>query len=1222
MLITCLQCRTENDAEQQACNRCGCSLELICDVCGYANRVGDRYCGACGLRLEPLANGTVVEAEADAAGLDETKRDELRTITVMMADLDGFAEMTDQLGRERQTEVMNTVFERLAQQHIVAAFDGYIDKFLDGDIMALFGAPVAHEDSPERALRAAVRMHATLVELHAEGVIPAETPLRLRIGLNTGPVRVGGVGAGGRMEYTAMGDTVNLAARLMTACVWGQTLISVNTCRRAGASFELQELEPVKVKGKSQPVPIWAVLAEKRRAARVELAQAEGMSRMVGREALLQQAVEAFGETTRGHGQLVAVRGEAGIGKSRLVFELCQQVQSFDAVLVEGRCLSYGVSQSYLPIRDVLAEICEISDSDSADQRRTRIRSTLNDLGVGVDDYGAAVGAVFGLDFGDEEFDQLDPPARRERMRTGVFEMFAALGRRHQAVVLFFDDLQWCDSDSREMVDDIAARCAESAILLLAAYRPDFQHEYQQFDHFLLLEPQRLDLEQTRQMVGSLLHQRGYIEDEHRIDDSLAEAVYHKAQGNPFFIDQTVSALVDRAEQSGRPTVDFRRGRLLITEEELHDLVPDSVEEILLARIDRLPERPRSLLQAASVAMIGRYFRRSALEFALGVGEANLDAWLGLLQQRELVRLEERTEDDEEYVFEHALTRDVAYNALLRSERRRLHGQVGEYIEQHYANSLEAYLDDLSHHFYNSAFAVRALHYLPQSGDRAARIFSNQQAVLYYKRALEKADEVETETPAEVSQDLPAARLGILKGLTAVQALVGDREGLEYGKRRLKLARETGDDESMLDASFMLGRQYTELGQFDEAQGYWDLVLQEYENREAWDAVRDTEFGIFNFFIIQGRYDRAVEHIERAVEIQREKLEFDAMYQCAVTSNLAAMYEAVGRFDDALETCNEAVRLLDELPEDDPMRARLACFPWGVRGSAYRNVGRLDEALEAYQRTLDGAQATGDKATETEVRHWLGRTLLLPGRVKEADAQLDESAALARETGNSRWEVSSLAIQADVMARAGQLDEAEALARQGREVLAQVGELAGAGDLALSEARIHLARGRPEAAVELLRQLIDEAEEKHQEVERVLALPTLALAEQALGRPSALSHAVDAVMLAESMGMAPLAAEAQLVRAEVLREEDPAAAREAVDEALEAADEMGAAELLVHALGLRALLRVETERHAAMADLEEAEARLSELAETAGPELVKALRQRYLAEADARIAAG
>ncbi len=702
MIIDCPNCGSENEARRRFCGECGAALELLCPGCGFSNRAGDRYCGGCGVQLvydersaRPVQTPPVQEPRP--ASLEDAKRDELRTITVMMADLDGFAEMTDVHGRERQTQVMNEVFERLAETHIVDEFDGYIDKFLDGDIMALFGAPIAHEDSPERALRAAVRMHQELDRLHAEEVIPADTPLRLRIGINTGPVRVGGVGAGGRMEYTAMGDTVNLSARLMTACEWGTTLISVNTHRRVAGSFELAELEPVRVKGKSEPVKIWAVLAEKRRAARVELAQAEGMSRLIGRDAQLDAILESYQRTSEGQGAAIGIRGEAGIGKSRLVFELQQKVAESGALFLEGRCLSYGVNISFLPLREVLSELFGLDDADSAVERRGKIEAWLGGQGLDVAALAPAVGfIVLGQNPADKEFNNLDPQALQARLRDATHEALAAVCAT-RPLVLFVDDLQWCDADSLLILDDLVARCPASRLMLALAFRPDFQHPWGDRPQFTGIAPQRLSVEETRVMVGSLLQKRGFIADETRIDDSLALAVYHKSQGNPFFIDQTVTALVERAQQSGRPTIDFRRGRLLISEDELGDLVPDSVEEILLARIDRLPEEPRSLLQAASVAMIGRYFRRSALEFC--VGRSDLDRLLQFLTERDWSGWSAHHGGRHRVRVRARAGSRRGYNNLLRAERRRLHGRVGEYIEQHYATSLNAYVDDLSYHF-------------------------------------------------------------------------------------------------------------------------------------------------------------------------------------------------------------------------------------------------------------------------------------------------------------------------------------------------------------------------------------------------------------------------------------------------------------------------------------------------------------------------------------------
>ncbi|MCC7492129.1 MAG: AAA family ATPase [Fimbriimonadaceae bacterium] len=1220
MTILCPGCGSENEAQRRFCNACGVSLEVLCPCCGFSNRVGDQWCGGCGVRLAQVlapagalpagGEGRTAAAGGGAAtpaevSVDQSKRDELRTITVMMADLEGFAEMTDGHGREKQTAVMNEVFEQLARQHIVEEFDGYIDKFLDGDIMALFGAPIAHEDAPERALRAAVRMHAELTRLHDEGVIPADTPLKLRIGINTGPVRVGGVGAGGRMEYTAMGDTVNLAARLMTACAWGQSLISVNTHRRVAGSFELAELEPVQVKGKSQPVKIWAVLAERRRAARVELAQAAGMSRLVGRQAQLDTVLGAWQRALAGRGGSLGICGEAGIGKSRLVFELQQRVAGSEARCIEGRCVSYGANTLYLPIRDLLNELCQIQDADSAEVRREKVTATLAAVGLAPAEHGPPLGFVLGLDFADREFNQLDPQERRQRLRGSTLAVVEAASRAHPLVV-FLDDLQWCDAASLEIVEDLLERCPELRLLVLLAYRPDFTADLTGRAGFQLVQPSRLTVDETREVVGSLLKSRGQIEDEQRIDASLAEAVYRKSQGNPFFIDQTVTALIERAEQSGKPTIDVRRGRLLISEDELGSLVPDSVEEILLARIDKLPEAPRALLQAASVALIGRYFRRTALQFV--AGEEGLDELLGVLEQRDLIRVEHRGESDVEYVFEHALSRDVAYNNLLRAERRRLHGLVGQYIEGHYASSLSAYTDDLAWHFYNSANAPRALHYLPQSAARAASTYANQQAVTQYKRALEKADEIGRDGGPE---DLPRQRLELLKGLTGVLALTGDKDALDFGVQRLELARELHDRDGIIDASYMLAHQYTASGQFEEAQAAWTWVQAEYEAAGAWDGVRDTEYGIGNLGYLQGRYEDARQHFQRALDIQTEHLEFEPFGLWVSHNNLAAAYDAMGRFSEMLESCRVCGEMLEKLAPDDPMKLRLECYTSGNLGSAHRNLGNLAEAVTAYERTIEITRSTGEKNVEAEARHWLGRTQLLLGRLQEAPVQLDEALALARETGSTRWEAGSLAGLAEAALAVGDTTVADRFVAQGRALCETAGELAGALDLGVAGAHLELAHGHAEAAVAQLQSALESA---HHPAERAIVLAELAAAALADGDPArAGQQAEEALAIATRLEFKPILVRALRVRAAVRRAGDAAGAATDAAAALTAATEMGALEEQIAALALQARLLAHHDRAAARATLDEAEARLTAAASAAGLPYVTAARERHLA---------
>ncbi len=1218
MILSCPQCSSENEARRRFCNSCGGGLELSCAACGFSNRVGDYYCGGCGMQLaqapaapRPVAAAAPapVEPERDQA---EGKRDELRTITVMMADIGGLTELTNALGRERQTAILNEVVERMAKSHICDEFDGYIDKVLDGDVMALFGAPIAHEDAPERALRAAVRMHQTLQQLHEDGTIPAESPLTLRIGLNTGQVRVGGVGGGDRMEYTAMGDTVNLAARLMTACPWGASLISANTHRRVAHSFELQENEPIKVKGKSQPVRNWTVLAEKRYAGRLATSQEQGMSRIVGRAGLLETAHQVYQQIREGDGRVLAVCGEAGIGKSRLIFELQHQVAADEARFLEGRCLSYGQNLSHLPLRETLSQLAHIVDADSANSRLEKIRALLNEVGLSVDRQGPPLAFILGLDWGDRDFDELQPQDLRERLREGVVEAVLQAAAK-QPVVLFIDDLQWCDADSLDILDALVRRAAEGHLLLLPAYRPDFTHEWEGLPQFQELRPRRLNAEETGHVLSSLLHQRGRTSEEIAIDPAFAAAVHHKSQGNPFFIEQTLTALLDRAEQTRRPTIDLRRGRLLVTEDELAQLVPDSVEEILLARIDRLPEDARALLQAASVAMIGRFFRKSALAWCLG--GSDLDHRLEMLQSRELIRLENLSEDDAAYAFEHALARDVAYNNLLRSERRRLHGRVGAYIEHHYANSLRAYLDDLSYHYYHSAETTKALLYLPQSADRAQRSYSNKQSIMFYKRALEKAEELARDGGPS---DLPQQRLVLLKGICLVQSLIGDREALDYGRQRLELARTTGDRDGVIDASYMLANLYTTWGMFDEAQDAWLQVRAEYQTINKWDGVRDTEVGIGNLHYLQGHYEEALEHFQMAMEVQTERLPFEPFGLWVAHNNLAAAYDQMGRYADMLESCKVCGELLGKLAPEDPMRLRLESYTAGNLGSANRQLGHLTAALAAYERALEISQETGEQAVEAEVRHRLGQTLVLCGRLTEARAQLDESVELARETGAARWEAGSLAALAELAMLNDDLDGAAQLLDQARALLAQVGELAGTAEVGIADATLHLARRQADLAAIELQEVLVGAERSHNVVDQARALTELARAEVALGRPElAREHADQAQVLAERSGLKLVLCRVLGMQAQLAAPTDRGAAVAAAARALALAAEMGAPEEQLAALGLHTELAAPG---AARDALTAAEALLTATAAGAGADYAVAAHRRHLAAGARRLA--
>jgi tetratricopeptide (TPR) repeat protein len=696
--------------------------------------------------------------------------------------------------------------------------------------------------------------------------------------------------------------------------------------------------------------------------------------------------------------------------------------------------------------------------------------------------------------------------------------------------------------------------------------------------------------------------------------------VFLKAQGNPFFVDQTVSALVERAEQTGRPTIDYRRGRLLISEDELAGLVPGSVEEILLARIDKLPGEPRRVLQAASVSIIGRVFRRSALGFV--TGEAELDHHLEVLQRRELIRLSAQAEADEEFVFEHALARDVAYNALLRAERRRLHGRMGEYIEDHYAASLEAYVDDLSYHYYNSPQPAKALVYLPQSAERAARSFSNQQAVMHFKRALEKVAEVGGDGVQTTADGRPLVQLelDLLRGLTGVHSMTGDREAPEYLQRRLDKAQQACDQGAVLDASYMLARLYTELGRIDDAHAVWRDVLEHYELLGDWAGVAAAENGIGNLDYVQGRPEDALRHFERAMQVEEEKLEFSPIGRWTVHNNCAAAYADLARFEAVLAACDASEAMIEQLPEDDPMRLRLRGYTEGNRGTAHRNLGHLAEAVASYRRTLDAAQQTGERNIEAEVRHYLGRTLALLGRLGEARLHLEEALVLARETASSRWEAGSLAALAELDLVLSDEAAAERRLAEAQAVLDAVGELSGAHDVRVVEARLALRRGHPARAAESLGAALAAAESTHRAAERVEVLVELARAELGAGNAAlAAAQASEGLAGARSLGLGVHEARALLLHAD-LAGDDPSETGPLLDEAVALAEATGWGEGLLAALARRSCLRAASDPGGAQADLARAEAWLTELARTEGADVVERFAARLLGAARCAVA--
>jgi ABC-type oligopeptide transport system substrate-binding subunit/class 3 adenylate cyclase/ribosomal protein L40E len=750
--MNCMKCGYENDDDAEFCEKCGSALARVCSQCNNPLKPGASFCKKCGTPV-PLQHPSAGEKERLAAlqqaapsDLKEKIRSssaqvegERKPVTILFTDIVGSTSLAEKLDPEEWKEIVSGAHQRVSQ--MVYKYEGTIAQLLGDGVLAFFGAPITHEDDPIRAVRAALDIQQAIGQYAYElkGYIDN---FQLRIGLNTGTVVVGSVGSDLHMEYLAIGDAVNLAARLQSAAQPGRVLISKSTARHVKATFELQDMGEISLKGKTELVAAFEVIKSKA-APGSGRGFEELSSPLVGRGCELAGLREALEALVKGHGQIVTIIGEAGIGKSRLVEEARREGPGSqrEAHWIEGRALSYGQTLSFWSINQLIYNDLGLSDGDPEVRVRAALKRRLNAL-FGEKDIELLpyLAQLLGIRLEGELAERvrrLDGETLKRQTLVSICQYFQRLAEK-QPTVAVFEDLHWADSSSLEALEALLAVTDRAPLMLVLLARlerehgswrikvraeTDFSHRYSE----ILLKP--LSPQEQNRLVDNLLA----IAD---LPDPVRRLILERAEGNPFYLEEILRSLIDQGAI-------LREGENWRATRDLTDItIPETLEGVLLARIDRLQEDVRRTLQMASV--IGKSFLYRLLE-AISIAEQQLDQHLAQLQRADLVR-EKTILPELEYMFKHSLTQEAAYNSLLLERRKEFHRRVGEALEQLFTERKEQYLGLLAHHFEAAGEHAKAVSYLMQAGDRARLTDEHSEAIGYYQRAVELLEDLQDET--------------------------------------------------------------------------------------------------------------------------------------------------------------------------------------------------------------------------------------------------------------------------------------------------------------------------------------------------------------------------------------------------------------------------------------------------------------------------------------------
>jgi class 3 adenylate cyclase/tetratricopeptide (TPR) repeat protein len=690
---------------------------------------------------------------------------ERKQVTVLFADLKGSMELLADRDPEEARQLLDPVLERMMAA--VHRYEGTVNQVMGDGIMALFGAPIAHEDHVIRACYAALAMQ-TAIRTYAEAARRAHgITVQMRVGLNSGTVVVRAIGNDLHMDYSAVGQTTHLAARMEQLATPGSILLTTATLRLVEGLVQVTALGPVPVKGLVESVEVFELVGVSSLRWRLQAAVARGLTQFVGRQHELDALHQALAYAGAGHGQVVAVVGDAGVGKSRLVYECVHSHRTRAWLVLESASVSYGKASPYFPVVDLLKRYTHVEDADEPRAVRAKVTGQLLTLDETLQDMIPALLALLDVLPANSPFLTLDPPQRRQRMLSALKRVLLRESQV-QPLLLVFEDLHWIDTETQALLDSLVESLPTTQLLLLVNYRSEYQHGWGSKTYYTQLRLNPLPPASADALLQALLGDDPSLA-------SLKQLLIARAEGNPFFLEESVRTLVETGVLVGEHGA-YRLAQPLASLQ-----VPATVQAVLAARIDRLPPEEKHLLQTAAV--IGTEVPLPVLQAIAELPEAALQGGLAHLQAAEFL-YETRLFPEHEYTFKHALTHEVAYSSVLRERRRVLHARIVEALEHLTPDRLTGQVERLAHHALRGEVWAKALAYCRQAGEKTMARSANREAVGYFEQALNALPHLpETRTTREQAIDLwlalrtallPSGDFGrILATLREAEALAG-----------------------------------------------------------------------------------------------------------------------------------------------------------------------------------------------------------------------------------------------------------------------------------------------------------------------------------------------------------------------------------------------------------------------------------------------------------------
>jgi len=1064
--MQCLQCQAENPERARFCEDCGARLEFKCPHCSEAATPGKKFCASCGGSLVTApATPRAAPSPQDytpqhlAARILTSRaalEGERKQVTVLFADLKGSMELLADRDPEEARAILDPVLERMMEA--VHRYEGTVNQVMGDGIMALFGAPLAHEDHAVRACYAALALQEALRSYGEQVRRTHGLELQARVGLNSGEVVVRTIGNDLRMDYSAIGQTTHLAARMEQLAAPGSIRLAPATLQLVEGLVQVQSLGPMPVKGLAEPVEVFELRGVAPTRSRLHAAATRGFTKFVGREAELETLRRTLEQAGSGHGQVVALVGEPGVGKSRLVWEFSHSHRSQGWLVLETRSVSYGKATSYLPVIDLLHSYCGIEARDDPRRMREKLTGKLLTLDPALQPTLPAFQALLDLPMGDAAWEALDPPRRRQQTLDAL-KRWVLRESQEQPLLLVFEDLHWIDSETQALIDSLVESLPTARILLLLNYRPEYAHGWAQKTYYQQLRLDPLPATSAEELLQALLGN----------DDSpegLRRLLIGRTEGNPFFLEESVRSLVETGVLVGE------RGAYRLSRATAGTQVPATVQAVLAARIDRLDPEDKRLLQCAAV--IGKDVPYPLLQAIAELPEAALGPALARLQAAEFL-YETNLYPNLEYTFKHALTHEVTYGSLLQERRRSLHARIVERIEERFADRLAEQVERLAHHAVRGEVWNKAVRYLREAGLKAQARSAHREAVGYLEQAIDAVGHLpQSRETLEQAIDLrfglrnslyplgerervyaylreaeaftgalgdPRRRGWVLVYLSSYSWAMGEADrAVETGQRALGIAGTVEDLALQVETPYRLGLAYWALGDYRRATEFltqsaealpgeriyerFGLPGLPYVNVRTWAASCLAELGEFS---------QALARLEEALQIAEAAEHPYSRIQAH--QRLGDLYLCRGDAEKAIPVFQRV------LAASEAAEIRRLWSGWDAMllGYAYALAGCVGEALPWLEQAVEST-ASGLLALHSLAVTRLSEAYLLAGRGQDAQAHAARALTLAQERKERGIEARALRLCGGVAAQTDPPDVEQAKTYY-QQALALAGEL-------------------------------------------------------------------------------------------------------------------------------------------------------------------------------------